>query len=91
IKPFNHSLDMSFSKKFLKDQLSAALNFDDILNTNRQGFTAAGYPVRLENKFDTRRFGFTLSYKIPSRNKLAEEAPNLLGKDKKEENGVLIN
>jgi hypothetical protein len=86
-KPFSHSLDLSFSKKFLEDQLSVSLNFDDILNTNEQGLTSVGTPVLLENKYDTRRFGFTLSYKIPTKNKLAKEDPNLLNKDKKEENG----
>jgi hypothetical protein len=70
--------------------LSVSLNFDDILNTNEQGLTSVGTPVLLENKYDTRRFGFTLSYKIPTKNKLAKEDPNLLNKDKKEENGNTI-
>ncbi len=90
-QPFNHSLDISFSKKFLSDQLSLSLNFDDILNTNKQGLISAGTPILLENKYDTRRFGFTLNYKIPTKNKLAKEDPNLLNKDKKEEGGVIIN
>ncbi|MBF4519530.1 TonB-dependent receptor [Flavobacterium sp. ANB] len=89
-KPFSNSLDMSFSKKFLAGQLSVSLNFDDILNTNQQGLTSVGTPVLLENKFDTRRFGFTLNYKIPTKNKLAKEDPNLLNKDKKEENSNTI-
>lgn len=84
-QPLSHSLDLNFSKKFLKDKLSIAIDFDDILNTNKQGFTALGTPISLENKYDTRRFGFTLTYKIPTKNKLAKEDPNLLNKDKKEE------
>jgi hypothetical protein len=32
---------------------------------------------------DTRKFGFSLNYKIPTKNKLAKENPNLLNKDKK--------
>ncbi len=90
-KPFNHSLDMSFSKKFLNNQLSLSLNFDDILNLNKQGFQAVETPVFIENKYDTRRFGFTLNYKIPTKNKLAKENPNLLNKDKKEDSNVITN
>lgn len=90
-QPLNHSLDLSFSKKFLKDQLSISLNFDDIFNSNKQGFTAVDTPIALENKYDTRRFGFTLNYKIPTRNKLAKEDPNLLNKDKKDDSNVIGN
>jgi hypothetical protein len=90
-EPFSESLDLSFSKKFLKDQLSISINFDDILNTNRQGFTAIGTPILLESKFDTRRFGFTLNYKLPTKNKLAKEDPNYLNKEKKEEGTVIGN
>ena len=90
-KPFNHSLDMSFSKKFLNNQLSLSLNFDDILNLNKQGFQAVETPVFIENKYDTRRFGFTLNYKIPTKNKLAKENPNLLNKDKKEDSNIITN
>ncbi len=90
-KPFNHSLDLSFSKKFLNNQLSLSLNFDDILNLNKQGFQAVETPVFIENKYDTRRFGFTLNYKIPTKNKLAKENPNLLNKDKKEDSNVISN
>jgi hypothetical protein len=90
-QPYGHSLDISFSKKLLKDQLSVSLNFDDMLNTNKQGFAPVGAPVLLESKYDTRRFGFTLNYKIPTKNKLAKEDSNLLNKDKKEDNGILTN
>ncbi len=90
-KPFNHSLDFSFSKKFLNNQLSLSLNFDDILNLNKQGFQAVQTPVFIENKYDTRRFGFTLNYKIPTKNKLAKENPNLLNKDKKEDSNIITN
>jgi hypothetical protein len=90
-QPYGHSLDFSFSKKFMKDQLSVSLNFDDVLNANKQGFTSVGTPVLLENKYDTRRFGFTLNYKIPTKNKLAKEDSNLLNKDKKEDNGIIAN
>lgn len=89
-EPFNNSLDMSFSKKFLRDQLTVSVNFDDILNSNRSVFQSYNTPLYLSNKNDTRRFGFTLNYKIPTKNKLAKEDPNLLNKEKKEENGTVI-
>ncbi|WP_428225634.1 TonB-dependent receptor domain-containing protein [Flavobacterium sp.] len=89
-KPFNNSLDMSFSKKFLSDQLTVSVNFDDILNSNRSVFQSYNTPLYLSNKNDTRRFGFTLNYKIPTKNKLAKEDPNLLNKEKKEDNGTVI-
>ena len=84
-KPYNHSLDLNFTKKFLNNQLSLAVNLDDILDLNKQGFKTVGAPIELENKYDTRRFGFTINYKIPTKNKLAKEDPNLLNKEKKEE------
>ena len=71
--------------------LSVALNFDDILNTNRQGFGSAGTAVLLQSKYDTRRIGFTLNYKIPTKNKLAKVDSNLLNNDKKEEGGLIGN
>ena len=88
---FNHSLDVTFSKKFLNDKLSIALTFDDILNTNQQGFGSSGTNLLLQSKNDTRRIGFTLNYKIPTKNKLAKEDPNLLNKDKKEDNQIITN
>jgi len=87
---FSHSLDFTFSKKFLSDNLSVAINFDDILNTNRQGFGSAGTDVLLQSKTDTRRFGFTLNYKIPTKNKLAKVDSNLLNNDKKDSEDILI-
>ncbi|WP_445452668.1 outer membrane beta-barrel protein [Flavobacterium sp. 25HG05S-40] len=90
-KPFGQSLDLTFSKKFLKEQLSVALSFDDVLNINKQGVAAVGTPVSITNKYDTRRVGFTISYKIPTKNKLAKEDPNLLNKDKKEEGTPIVN
>ena len=90
-QPFSESLDLSFSKKFFNEQLSVSLNIDDILNTNRQGLTAVGAPILIESKYDTRRFGFTLNYKIPTKNKLAKEDPNMLNKEKKEEGTVIGN
>lgn len=89
-KPVNQSLDTSFSKKFLSDQLTVSINFDDILNSNRTVFQSYGTSLDVNYKGDTRRFGFTVNYKIPTKNKLAKEDPNLLNKEKKEENGGVI-
>lgn len=89
--PFNNSLDFNISRKFLKDQLTVSIDIDDVLNSNKQGFTSADTPILLENKYDTRRFGFSINYKIPTKNKLAKEDPNLLNKEKKEENNTIGN
>ncbi|TDE45989.1 TonB-dependent receptor [Flavobacterium rhamnosiphilum] len=88
-KPFNNTLDLTFSKKFFKDQLSVSISADDVLNSNRFVFSSYNTPLLLANKNDTRRFGFSINYKIPTKNKLAKEDPNLLNKEKKEEGGLL--
>ena len=72
-KPLYESLDLSFSKKFLNDQLTISLFADDILNNTINAVSSVGTPVQLSSKNDTRRFGFTLSYKLPTKNKLAKE------------------
>ena len=90
-KPFNNTVDLTFSKKFLKDQLSVSINADDIFNSNRFVFNSYNTPLLLSNKMDSRRFGFSINYKIPTKNKLARETPILLNKDKKEETGIIGN
>ena len=90
-KPFNNTLDLSFSKKFLKDQLSISINADDVFNTNQSEFISYNTPLLSNNKMDTRRFGFSINYKIPTKNKLAKETPILLNSDKKEETGIIGN
>lgn len=89
-KPYGESLDTSFSKKFLGDQLTVSVNFDDILNSNRSVFQSFETPIYASNKNDTRRFGFTINYKIPTKNKFAKEDPNMLNKEKKEDNGGVL-
>ena len=83
-KPFGNYLDFTFSKKFLKDQLTITLYADDVLNMNRSSFRPVNAPLLAYNKNDTRKFGFTLNYKLPTKNKLAKEDPNLLNNEKKE-------
>ena len=75
-KPLYESLDLSFSKKFMNNQLSISVFADDILNTAINSVSSVATPIQLINKRDTRRFGFTLSYKLPTKNKLAKEESN---------------
>lgn len=89
VKPFRNALDLSFSKKFLKDQLTLSIFADDVLNTSETAFNSYETPLLISNKMDTRKFGFSLNYKIPTKNKLAKETPNLLNTDKKEDAGIL--
>jgi hypothetical protein len=84
-------LSTEVSKKFLSDQLSVSINIDDIFNTNQSEFLAFNTPLLSNNKLDTRRFGFSINYKIPTKNKLAKETPILLNNDKKEETGIIGN
>jgi hypothetical protein len=53
------------------------------LNLNENAFNSYE-TLLISNKMDTRKFGFSLNYKIPTKNK-AKENPNLLNKDKKED------
>ncbi|MFK7004352.1 TonB-dependent receptor [Flavobacterium covae] len=89
-RPFNHSLDMTFSKKFLSNHLTVSVNVDDIFNLNKSSFNALNTALYMSNKNDTRRIGLTLNYKIPTKNKIAKEDPNMLNKEKKEDNGNII-
>jgi hypothetical protein len=68
-------LDISFSKKFLKDQLTLSIYADDVLNSNENAFNSYQTPLLISNKMDTRKFGFSLNYKIPTKKKLAKENP----------------
>ncbi len=86
-KPFGNYLDLTFSKKFMKDRLTVSVYGDDVFNMNRSLFRPVNAPLLAFNKNDTRKFGFTLNYKLPTKNKLAKEDPNVLNKDKKEETG----
>lgn len=83
-EPLNRQLDANLSKKFLSNNLSVSIYFNDIFNNNKQNFSAIGTDYIYKNKFDTRRIGFSLNYKIPSKNKVIREE-NILREDKKEE------
>lgn len=80
-KPFNHTFDVTFTKKFMKDRLTLSVYANDIFNTQQTQLYSqplVGNPVYIQNKMDTRNFGFSVNYKIPTRNKLAKEDPNIL-------------
>lgn len=68
-KPMYQQLNLSFAKKFLSDNLSATLYANDIFNTNKQGFGMYGTPLSYTEKYDSRRFGISLNYKIPTKHK----------------------
>ena len=76
--------------------LTNSLCAEGDINTNSRflssGIDIGSFFVELSNnKLDTRRFGFSINYKIPTKNKLAKETPILLNNDKKEETGIIGN
>ena len=91
-EPMNNSLDISLSKKFMNNRLSVSLYVNDVLNTNKWAVRSIYQTpnVLMRGKNDTRAFGISVNYKIPTRNKLAKENPNMLSSDKKEDDGGLI-
>ena len=80
----NEQLDITLSKKFLSDNLSISLYYNDIFNTNYKNISAIGTDYIYNNKYDSRRIGFSLSYKIPSKNKSIKEE-NIIPINNKEE------
>ena len=90
-KPLNQQLSLTFSKKFLSDNLSVSLYANDILNTNRQQLGIAGTDLFYNSRYDSRRIGFSLNYKIPSKNKHAKEEGNILSTDKPQEDNMIGN
>ncbi len=91
VKPIGNNLDITLSKKFMKDRLNVSIFANDIFNGSQMAFrSVAQQPyVLLSNKFDSRSFGISVNYKIPTKNVLAKEAPNMLNQEKKEEGGLL--
>jgi hypothetical protein len=86
--PFSQQFDLTFSRKFLSDNLSISIYANDILNTNKQGLGAIGTNLLYDSKNDTRRVGFSLNYKIPTKNKAPKEE-NILKSDKNEDDSIL--
>jgi len=92
IKPIGNNIDITLSKKFMDDRLSVSLFANDIFNSSITSVRSiAAIPnVNISNKNDSRSFGFSVNYKIPTKNKLAKEDPNLLNKTKTEGDGGLV-
>lgn len=91
-KPFNNSLNITLTKKFLDKRLTVSVFANDIFNSQvMQAYSSPpeGERVMIRSKYDSRNFGFSINYKIPTRNKLAKEDPNILNQTKKEDTGVM--
>lgn len=92
-KPFNNSFDITLTKKFMDNRLTLSVFANDIFNGQKMQVRSnipAGESVFMSNKYDTRNFGLSINYKIPTKNKLAKEDPNILNSTKKEENGGVM-
>ena len=91
-EPMNNAMDITLSRKFMKDRLNVSLYVYDVFNTTKMALRSIyqASNVLTSDKSDTRTFGISVNYKIPTRNKLAKENPNMLGSDKKEDEGGLI-
>ena len=91
-QPFNNSFDVTFAKKFMNDKLTLSVYGKDLFNTQQTQLHSrpvTGQGVFLYNKTDTRNFGISVNYKIPTKNKLAKEDSSLLKNDKKDDAGMV--
>lgn len=79
-KPLNNAFDLTISRKFMNDRLNLSLYARDVFNQNKSVIVAVspGRNVFTSNKYDSRSFGITVNYKIPTKNKLAKEDPNMI-------------
>jgi outer membrane receptor protein involved in Fe transport len=92
-KPFNNSLNITLTKKFMDKRLTVSVFANDIFNSQlMQAYSnpPEGERALLRTKFDSRNFGVSINYKIPTKNKLAKEDPNILNQNKKEDNGGVM-
>lgn len=92
-KPFNNNLDITLTKKFMNNRLTVSVFANDIFNGQIMQVRSnppSGESVMLRTKYDSRNFGISINYKIPTKNKLAKEDPNILNQTKKEDNGGVM-
>ncbi|MBB6371023.1 outer membrane beta-barrel family protein [Chryseobacterium shigense] len=92
-KPFNNNLDITLTKKFMNNRLTLSVFANDIFNGQVMQVYSnppEGQPVMIRSKYDTRNFGISINYKIPTKNKLAKEDANILNQTKKEDNGGVM-
>lgn len=93
-QPIMNRVDLNFSKKFNKDRLTVSVFANDIFNSSRMNFKTLNTPtpINLQNRWDSRMFGFSLNYKIPTKNKLAKVDQTILNTETpKEDNGGMMN
>ncbi|MFY7847192.1 outer membrane beta-barrel protein [Chryseobacterium gambrini] len=92
-KPFNNSFDLTLTKKFMDNRLTVSVFANDIFNGQLMQVRSnppSGETVMLRTKYDSRNFGLSVNYKIPTKNKLAKEDANILNQTKKDENGGVM-
>nr|WP_315027338.1 outer membrane beta-barrel family protein [uncultured Chryseobacterium sp.] len=92
-KPFNNNLDITLTKKFLDNRLTISVFANDIFNGQVMQVRSnppTGESVVLRTKYDSRNFGISINYKIPTKNKLAKEDANILNQTKKEDSGGVM-
>lgn len=92
-KPFNNSVDITLTKKFMDNRLTVSIFGNDILNGQvmqiRTNNPSGGESLFIRTKYDSRNFGLSVNYKIPTKNKLAKEDANILNSKKEETGGVM--
>lgn len=93
-KPFNNNVDITITKKFMDNRLTVSVFANDIFNGQvmqiRSNPPGGGESVVLRNKYDSRNFGLSINYKIPTKNKLAKEDSSILNQTKKEDTGSVM-
>lgn len=93
-KPFNNNVDITITKKFMDNRLTVSVFANDIFNGQvmqvRSNPPGGGESVVLRNKYDSRNFGLSINYKIPTKNKLAKEDSSILNQTKKEDTGGVM-
>lgn len=92
-KPFNNNVDITLTKKFMNNRLTVSVFANDIFNGQVMQVRSnppLGESVMLRTKYDSRNFGVSINYKIPTKNKLAKEDANILNSTKKEDNGGVM-
>ncbi|WPO82540.1 outer membrane beta-barrel protein [Chryseobacterium sp. JJR-5R] len=93
-KPFNNSFDLTLTKKFMDNRLTVSVFANDIFNGQVMQVRSnppLGESVYMRNKYDTRNFGLSVNYKIPTKNKLAKEDQSILKENKKEDSSGVMN
>lgn len=92
-KPTVNRVDLTLSKKFNHDRLQVTLYANDIFNSTRMSFKAinTSSPIYVDNRFDSRSFGISVNYKIPTKNKLAKVDQTILNTESpKEDNSEIL-